>query len=470
MNNVSNGDSNSTSFLHNHISKRKRLQKPLKHDSDESPDIEKILKSSMVENGSCKTDSEHNKVTEPVKPCRRSERRIIPSSLWDNAVINPFFERKKRKLFKPKQSTSPSEKKLDSESTPKIYPVLINEDSSSSIIENNIPHDNNSPDESSGPLSEDFDKEELVDGHIRVRRSSRKHSSSVSSITDVKYGIKESSAELISLDPDIPKSEIVKSDLDVKELVNNVNAMIDNHVASIKERAASTEQSSEIILKPGDSPPITPEKVDSCKISPQKVLTTIESKVFERNKSKDQNGTNICRGKSRHVSTDDDKPKLVLEKTRRRTSRQVSSEDEKPVIIEKVRKKPGRKKRRPLTVELSDEDKPVISNGSVHIGGCESMRKSPVLSKRDKAAKFQVSKVDPSPLKIDTFQDNGDAHSIESTDDEITISKEALALIESTSSSAFSPLSKTRNRQHNLAKAASLPAGDYFAVKLSKKE
>ena len=205
--------------LCSHSSKRKRLQKPkiIKENETAQVVVEKLLKTENCLNGSGKRQQS--------KPCRRSERKIIPSSLWDNAVINPFFERKRRKLVE----------------SPVKSPPITNGSSSSLIEENGQDRERNcngnnihpEPESSSekSPESEIYSAEESknklpnrkkkdlqsviqnfrpqspvsgcqvsdssLDGkpddsqrHVRLRRSSRKHSSSVSSISDSKYTIK----------------------------------------------------------------------------------------------------------------------------------------------------------------------------------------------------------------------------------------------------------------------------------------
>eukprot|EP00116_Pleurobrachia_bachei_P013327 sb/3473589/ len=85
--------------------KRKRLQKPKAVVDDCNNTqilVESLLKAEPTTNGHDKTS----------KPCRRSERKIIPNSLWDNAVINPFYEWKRRKVL-PKISTPPKEESAD---------------------------------------------------------------------------------------------------------------------------------------------------------------------------------------------------------------------------------------------------------------------------------------------------------------------------------------------------------------------
>lgn len=155
--------------LCSHSSKRKRLLKPkIVKENDCPQDVESLLKSDSCVNGKKKTH---------VKPCRRSERKIIPSSLWDNAVINPFFERKRRKVteFPPKTKEIPESHTNGHDKEPG------HESQTSETLEDDPTSESETCDTS------------ICHGHIRLRRSSRKLSSSVSSICDSKIGLKCSS-------------------------------------------------------------------------------------------------------------------------------------------------------------------------------------------------------------------------------------------------------------------------------------
>ncbi|KAL5271183.1 hypothetical protein ACHWQZ_G001728 [Mnemiopsis leidyi] len=191
--------------LFSHSSKRKRLQKPkiIKENETAKTVVEKLLKTDHCLNGSGKR--------QPSKPCRRSERKIIPSSLWDNAVINPFFERKRRKLVESPVKSPPTTNGSSSS---------VKEDNGQEI-EANCNGNNIHPEpEMDFALTESNYKEKDLQSslqknrskspiincqvsdssqeckpdeshrHVRLRRSSRKHSSSVSSISDSKYTIK----------------------------------------------------------------------------------------------------------------------------------------------------------------------------------------------------------------------------------------------------------------------------------------
>ena len=161
------------------------------------------------------------KISRPRKPigtpCRRSERKIIPSSLWDNAVINPFFERKRRKIHESplktlengSKTTVTDDVKVNGCATEPLHnnnTDLVTEDNSGVQPKNigispeknhvelnkNLQGDACSDSNLEGD-STDLNGEGLFDipGHLRIRRSSRKHSSSVSSISDSKYTIKQ---------------------------------------------------------------------------------------------------------------------------------------------------------------------------------------------------------------------------------------------------------------------------------------
>ena len=202
-----------------HASKRKRLQKPkiIKENDSAQIVVEKLLKTENCVNGGKKPQT---------KPCRRSERKIIPSSLWDNAVINPFFERKRRKLTESpvkstpnsNGSTSSDKDNKSAENNPKSNGVSAHNgseplpDKSLDIELNNSEQDSaasqsdvssskehgpgmvkkvpKSPVDKNSDSSQDSQAAE-TQRHVRLRRSSRKHSSSISSISDSKYTIKQ---------------------------------------------------------------------------------------------------------------------------------------------------------------------------------------------------------------------------------------------------------------------------------------
>ncbi|XP_063688515.1 uncharacterized protein LOC134821712 isoform X2 [Bolinopsis microptera] len=205
--------------LCSHASKRKRLQKPkiIKENDSAQIVVEKLLKTENCVNGGKKPQT---------KPCRRSERKIIPSSLWDNAVINPFFERKRRKLTESpiksppnlNGSTSSDKDNKIAENNPKSNGVSAHNGSELLPDKSLDTELNNSEQDSAASQSEVSSSKELGPGmvkkvpkspfdknsdssqdslaaetqrHVRLRRSSRKHSSSISSISDSKYTIKQ---------------------------------------------------------------------------------------------------------------------------------------------------------------------------------------------------------------------------------------------------------------------------------------
>lgn len=167
-------------------SKRKRIQKPKYTKSKDSKLVQDILMAN---------DCSHVNQQLKSKPCRRSERKIIPSSLWDNAVINPFFERKRRKL-----SDSPIKNTIDWSTSNDINANLVERDKTVAFkLNGQSVHETSSQiDEvhSDGILKENNVAD--CQGHVRLRRSSRKHSSSVSSISDSKYTIKQDNFQKVS--------------------------------------------------------------------------------------------------------------------------------------------------------------------------------------------------------------------------------------------------------------------------------
>ena len=204
-----------------HSSKRKCTQKP-KHTSDSSS---KFVVQSILMTDDCSYVGKQIKS----KPCRRSERKIMPSSLWDHAVINPYFERKRRKL-----SDSPIKNSLACSGPNNLDTSLVEQDRTVAFqLNGHNLHENSS--EIVDVQAEGIVKEShLLDcqGHVRLRRSSRKHSSSVSSISDSKYTIKQDHIQKLSspVHDTIDSSQLTDNELvdDNKRLVDDVSQCDEN--------------------------------------------------------------------------------------------------------------------------------------------------------------------------------------------------------------------------------------------------
>ena len=250
--------------LCSHASKRKRHQKPKIIKENESAQIvvEKLLKTEHCINGGKRPQS---------KPCRRSERKTMPSSLWDNAVINPFFERKRRKLVESPVKSPPTSNGSSSSNKDNVGPETVtncngvsahNEskmppDKSLIVSEVNSSRQNQSmssqsealsdketdsgtttansqpktPPNKSNATSQEQSQSADTRRHVRLRRSSRKHSSSVSSISDSKYTIKQELLQKINV------SDSVEDDVDETTESTTEEVKMGMHVVSIDCKA-----------------------------------------------------------------------------------------------------------------------------------------------------------------------------------------------------------------------------------------
>lgn len=246
-----------------HASKRKRLQKPkiIKEKDSAQIVVEKLLKSDHC-NGVSKVQN---------KPCRRSERKTFPNSLWDNAVVNPFFERKRRKFAESPLKTTPitngktshSEVNGTSNSNGSVDhdPDNKSEDEADSIKQDPLSESNGDMPSVTGSTSsisetlgiKDENKNEKPSPdrgrHVRLRRSSRKHSSSVSSISDIKYTIKHEFVENL-VDPEPANSIDVQPKCESVEHIETTNvedsSVVENNVADLHKEVKATKKLSRL--------------------------------------------------------------------------------------------------------------------------------------------------------------------------------------------------------------------------------
>ena len=166
-NTIENGHFIRTEKSYTHNTKRRRFRKP-RSDLSVST-LEEIFKP---------TDQDCR-----IKPCRRSERRIIPNSLWDNAVINPFYERKRRKVDNLSKVQEQRENIQIHEAENKKVKRVENDNGT---FEKTNGETIINGEDTNGDLDDNFEI-----GHVRLRRSSRKLSSSVSNLSDTKNPLKQ---------------------------------------------------------------------------------------------------------------------------------------------------------------------------------------------------------------------------------------------------------------------------------------